>query len=57
MQVGREIPRMKCIIHRLMLGSCLALTVGCSAIGKSNTFTLTADLPPGFAYVDRKSVV
>ena len=42
---------MKCIIHRLMLGSCLALTVGCSAIGKSNTFTLTADLPPGFAYV------
>ncbi|WP_339456935.1 hypothetical protein [Pseudomonas sp. EA_65y_Pfl1_P120] len=42
---------MKRVIHSLILGSCLALTVGCSATGKSNTFTFTADLPPGFAYM------
>lgn len=42
---------MKRVIHSLILGSCLALSVGCSAIGDSNTFTLTADLPPDFAYV------
>ena len=42
---------MKCVIQRLILGSCLALTVGCSAIGKSDTFTFTADLPTDFAYV------
>lgn len=42
---------MKRVIHSLILGSCLALTLGCSATGKSNTFTFTADLPPGFAYV------
>ena len=42
---------MKRVIHRLILGSCLVLTVGCSATGKSDTFTLTADMPPGFAYV------
>jgi hypothetical protein len=44
-------PRIKRVIYRLILGSCLALTVGCSATGKSDTFTLTADMPPGFAYV------
>src|SRR5476649_2446456 len=42
---------MKRLIHKLILGSCLALTVGCSATGKPNTFTFTADLPPDFAYV------
>ncbi|WP_347902769.1 hypothetical protein [Pseudomonas purpurea] len=42
---------MKRVIHRLILGSCLALSMGCSATGKSNTFTFTADLPPDFAYV------
>jgi hypothetical protein len=33
-----------------VLGCGFALTTGC-AIGKSDTFTFTADLPPGFAYV------
>ena len=42
---------MKRVIQSLFLGSCLALTGGCSATGKSDTFTLTADMPPGFAYV------
>lgn len=42
---------MKHFIQRLIVGSCLALTVGCSATGKPNTFTLSADLPPDFAYV------
>ncbi|MGF6491317.1 hypothetical protein [Pseudomonas frederiksbergensis] len=32
-----------------VLGCGFALTTGC-AIGKSDTFTFTADLPPGFAY-------
>ena len=48
-QAGRCL-RIKRVIRRLVLGSCLALTVGCSAIGKSDTFTLTADLPPDFYY-------
>ena len=42
---------MKPVIHRLILGSCLAMTLGCSAPGQPNTFTFTADLPPNFAYV------
>ena len=42
---------MKHLIRSLCLGSCLALTIGCSATGKPNTFTFTADLPPNFAYV------
>jgi hypothetical protein len=41
----------------LTLGGCLALTVGCSTVGKSDTFTLTADLPPNFAYVATVSYV
>ena len=48
---------MKRVIHRLILGSCLVLTVGCSATGKSDTFTLTADMPPGFAYVAKVTYV
>jgi hypothetical protein len=42
---------MKRILQHLTLGGCLALTVGCSTVGQSETFTLTADLPPNFAYV------
>ena len=48
---------MKRVIQSLILGSCLALTVGCSATGKSDTFTLTADMPPGFAYVAKVTYV
>ncbi|MEW7855143.1 hypothetical protein AB2M95_04485 [Pseudomonas chlororaphis] len=33
----------------LLWGSCVALAAGC-AIGKSESFTFTADLPPNFAY-------
>ncbi|WP_123573180.1 hypothetical protein [Pseudomonas chlororaphis] len=33
----------------LFWGSCAALVVGC-AVGKSESFTFTADLPPNFAY-------
>ena len=50
-------PRVKRVIQSLFLGSCLALTVGCSATGKSDTFTLTADMPPGFAYVAKVTYV
>ncbi|PHN26246.1 hypothetical protein [Pseudomonas sp. ICMP 460] len=45
------------IRHLVVLGTCLALTVGCSASEQSNTFTFTADLPPGFAYVASVSYV
>ena len=34
----------------LALGSCLALSVGCSAVGTPNTFTFVPDLPPNFKY-------
>ncbi|MGE7955125.1 hypothetical protein ACQKQA_00760 [Pseudomonas sp. NPDC089530] len=37
-------------IRSLILVSCLALTQGCTALGRSNSFTLTADLPPEFTY-------
>ena len=55
-QAGRCL-RIKRVIRRLVLGSCLALTVGCSATGKTNTFILTADLPPNFAYAARANYV
>ena len=48
---------MKRVIHRLILGSCLSLTGGCSATGNTNTFILTADLPPNFAYAARANYV
>ncbi|AIS12509.1 lipoprotein [Pseudomonas chlororaphis subsp. aurantiaca] len=38
-------------LQSLILVSSLALVQGCAALGKSNSFTLTADLPPDFAYV------
>ncbi|MFW0754158.1 hypothetical protein ACN1C3_05310 [Pseudomonas sp. H11T01] len=41
---------MKRVVQRLILGSCLVLTVGCSATGRSDSFTFTADLPPNFVY-------
>ena len=34
----------------LALGSCTALTLGCSAVGKPNTFIFVPDLPPNFKY-------
>jgi len=37
------------IFKSLFWGSCMALVAGC-AIGKSESFTFTADLPPNFAY-------
>ncbi|WP_324727957.1 hypothetical protein [Pseudomonas chlororaphis] len=37
-------------LQRLVLGGCIALMAGC-AIGQSETFTFTADLPPDFVYV------
>ncbi|MCK6255069.1 hypothetical protein, partial [Pseudomonas fragi] len=48
---------MKRVIQSLFLGSCLALTGGCSATGNTNTFILTADLPPNFAYAARANYV
>jgi len=33
---------MKRILQNLILGSCLALTMGCSAAGKPDSFTFTA---------------
>jgi hypothetical protein len=36
-------------LKNIALSCCMAMTAGC-AIGKSDTFTFTADLPPGFAY-------
>jgi hypothetical protein len=36
-------------VKSLLLGSCVALVAGC-AIGQSESFTFTADLPPNFAY-------
>ena len=41
---------MKQVIQSLVLGASLALTVACSAIGKSDSFTFTADLPADFTY-------
>jgi hypothetical protein len=34
----------------LALGSCTALTLGCSAVGTPNTFTFVPDFPPNFKY-------
>jgi len=40
----------KQVLQCLTLGTCLALTVGCSAVSKPNTFTFVPDLPPNFRY-------
>ncbi|EJB8520126.1 TPA: hypothetical protein L4R01_004820 [Pseudomonas aeruginosa] len=37
-------------LKNMTLASCLALAQGCTALGKSNSFTVTADLPPEFTY-------
>ncbi|MFJ4547064.1 hypothetical protein ACIP1X_26135 [Pseudomonas sp. NPDC088885] len=34
----------------LALGGCIALTLGCSAVSKLNTFTFVPDFPPDFKY-------
>jgi hypothetical protein len=41
---------MRGVFQRLILGSCLSLTLGCSAVGKPNTFTFVPDFPPDFTY-------
>lgn len=41
---------MKRLTKSLFASSCLILTVGCSTIDNSGTFTVTADLPPDFFY-------
>ncbi|HCF2591608.1 hypothetical protein [Pseudomonas aeruginosa] len=41
---------MKRTIENLALVGCLLLIQGCTALDKSNSFTLTADLPPAFTY-------
>ncbi len=43
-------PRFKRVFQCLTLSTCLVLTLGCSAVGKSNTFTFVPDLPPNFKY-------
>jgi hypothetical protein len=48
---------MKRLMHSFILGSCVALAAGCSSVGKSDSFTLTADLPPNFAYAARADYV
>ena len=40
---------MKAIVKGAALGCCMALIAGC-AMGKSESFTFTADLPPNFFY-------
>ncbi|EPO7864614.1 hypothetical protein ACUHOU_005781, partial [Pseudomonas aeruginosa] len=37
-------------LKNMTLASCLALAQGCTALGTSNSFTVTADLPPEFTY-------
>ncbi|MFA2533612.1 hypothetical protein [Pseudomonas chlororaphis] len=37
-------------LQSLILVGSLALVQGCAALGKSNSFTLTADLPPEYTY-------
>jgi hypothetical protein len=41
---------MRGLLQRLILGSCLSLTVGCSAVGKPSIFTFVPDFPPNFKY-------
>ncbi|WP_163914742.1 hypothetical protein [Pseudomonas frederiksbergensis] len=41
---------MKQVIQHFTLGGCLALTVGCSAVGKPESFTFVPDFPPNFKY-------
>ncbi|KAF0866751.1 hypothetical protein [Pseudomonas sp. LD120] len=41
---------MKTTLQHLFLGACLALASGCSAMGSSDSFTLSANLPADFTY-------
>ncbi|MGY2290428.1 hypothetical protein ACW9H6_11120 [Pseudomonas sp. SDO528_S397] len=45
------------ITRHLLLGGCVALTAGCSAVHTPDSFVLTADLPPNFAYAARADYV
>ncbi|HBO4053265.1 hypothetical protein SOJ65_08225 [Pseudomonas aeruginosa] len=48
---------MKRTIENLALVGCLLLIQGCTALDKSNSFTLTADLPPEFTYEAKAAYV
>ena len=37
-------------LSKWVLGGCLGMMAGCSAVEPVNTFTFTADLPPNFSY-------
>ena len=41
---------MKGVLQRLILGSCLSLTLGCFPFGNPDTFTFVPDFPPDFEY-------
>lgn len=41
---------MRGVFPRLILGGCLSLALGCSALGKSESFTFVPDFPPDFKY-------
>ncbi|MCF4995350.1 hypothetical protein GIW70_03570 [Pseudomonas syringae] len=43
-------PRAKRIIKSLILGSFLSMIVGCSVLGKGDSFTFVPDFPPDFKY-------
>ncbi|MFJ4547065.1 hypothetical protein ACIP1X_26140 [Pseudomonas sp. NPDC088885] len=43
-------PHFKRVFQCLTLSTCLALTSGCAAVGKPNTFTFVPDFPPDFKY-------
>jgi hypothetical protein len=46
----RNAPHIKRAIQGLALGSCLSLVLGCSALGKPESFTFIPDFPPEFKY-------
>jgi hypothetical protein len=46
----RNAPHIKRAIQGLALGSCLSLVLGCSALGKAESFTFAPDFPPDFKY-------
>jgi hypothetical protein len=46
----RNAQHIKRAIRGLALGSCLSLILGCSALGKPESFTFVPDFPPDFKY-------
>ena len=41
---------MRFVFQGLSLGGCLSLILGCSVVGKPETFTFVPDFPPDFTY-------